>query len=810
MRFILPLVIFLSGTASAEEVATASYRDFSGGLNNYYSPTSLQPNESPNLLNVVIDEPVGALTQRNGYLTCGNIPSGNTATNLYEYSKNDGSRNLIVTDNVTIWSTIDCVVYSTITTGWSSQALPRFATVLDKLWIVNGSTWPYVWDGSSGHYLDGTGTYPTGPKGKYITYWKSRVWIANTPTAPSSVYFTSLTDITGVAVDPATSTSAWTSTNQIYFNRDDGSPIYGIKPYRDNLYVWKETGISRLVFESEYSLSGAKNVSAIGSKFQESIVEMDDGLLRFVGRDGVYAFDGSTVKRVSTKWTPTFESFKQPSRGEQYKLWDSASDFLTGTITPEVSTIPVDGALSLMYEDFSDLDYTHNPIWSSNSDSDPSLYAVPSATNGYLSEYDSIKNSQVYIASNKAYGDFDFSFMHPGATGFPYAYFISFSTGSQISGYGVRVVGGKIRLFKQTPLPSTICETTGVIPSSQYKTNYANVHVNRTNAGLFTLTMGTFTCSGTDVTYSSSAYSVFLFAPYDRIDDIKWIYRSTGTYYSEISTFTNLSQWGTFGVDETLGGQPINYYTRTAPTVGGVASAPWTSISAGAIVSTTTNGYGQWRADFTTTDNSVDPLINSVSMGYATGDTTRSILGGVNYKSRYWISASTTPTNNYNDIVMVESKSPLGTYTRHNLPLSALATWNNSLYAAISNTSKIARVDYGSADDGTAITSYWESRDEAYDQPIFYKTINTGILDYANSPANTGLNIGLSADQGLTYEDKTVNIGASTLARNTTKLNWTPNTAIGFRTRIYNNVLGFGFKVYGVHNMGTITDFFGN
>ena len=195
MKSLLPIVLFLSGIANAADTpVSASYREFSGGINNYTASVSLQPNESPDLMNVVVDEPLGSLTQRNGYQTCGTIPSGKTATNLYEYAKNDGSRNLIVTDNITIWQTADCVVFSTIATGLSDQALPRFATVLDNLWIVNGSTWPIVWDGSVATYLDGTGTKPAPPKGKYISYWKSRVWIANTPTAPSSVYFSLLVD----------------------------------------------------------------------------------------------------------------------------------------------------------------------------------------------------------------------------------------------------------------------------------------------------------------------------------------------------------------------------------------------------------------------------------------------------------------------------------------------------------------------------------------------------------------------------------------------------------------------------------------
>jgi hypothetical protein len=201
--------------------------------------------------------------------------------------------------------------------------------------------------------------------------------------------------------------------------------------------------------------------------------------------------------------------------------------------------------------------------------------------------------------------------------------------------------------------------------------------------------------------------------------------------------------------------------------------------------------------------------LDSASLGWITGDSSRSALAAVNYQSRYWMTASTSLANDYNDLVMVESKSPISSYTRYNLPISAFTIWNGNLYGAISNTAKIARLDYGSTDDGAAITSYWQSRDENYENPIFYKTINTAVLDYANNPANTGISIGLSNDEGGTWEDRPVNLGASTLSRNTAKLNYTPETALGFRTRIFNNTLGLGFRIYGVHNFGTMTNFYG-
>ena len=179
---------------------------------------------------------------------------------------------------------------------------------------------------------------------------------------------------------------------------------------------------------------------------------------------------------------------------------------------------------------------------------------------------------------------------------------------------------------------------------------------------------------------------------------------STGTYTSQISTFTGLTQWRTFAVDETLNGQDIDYYVRTGTTAYNTSLAPWSPISSGLIISTTTNGYAQWKAEFATTDNSKTPRLNSVSMGYATGDTSATAVKGIQYKSRLWLAASTSPANNFNDMVIVESKSPLNSYTLYDLPLSAMAIWSGNLYGAIGNTGKIARLDYGDTDSTTCIS----------------------------------------------------------------------------------------------------------
>ena len=819
----LPLLLFCAPVFAGNTPIASSYRDFSGGLNNFYASVSLQPNESPNLMNVVIDEQLGALSQRKGYLTCGNTPSGNTATAMYEYSKNNGSRNLIISDNTSIWQTPDCVQFSTIATGLNSLDLPHFDTVQDNLWAVNGSTWPIVWDGTTATYLDGGDDRPLGPKGRLIAYWKSRVWIGNMTTDPSGLRFSSLTDADGNIMDPATSTNAWSNTaNMIYFNRDNGSPLYAIKVYRDNLYAFKENDILRLVFESEYTASGVtvtKTVSKTGSKFQDSIVEMDDGLLRFVGRDGVYAFDGSMVKRISTKWTPTFYTFKQPSHAEVYKSWDTSAEWLNGSeLTVSTSVYP--GSLSLPIEDFSDGSYSDGPVWYSYQSTIAINSGYLKSGDGYVfifssyTKLDGIHNLNLYtgtvstgtIRDTDIYITYTSSYPTGAFYGANYIHIRSSIDGWYFSAHSDAGNGNATRVCLSPTYPYSSFPVNTDIPIS-YTLTGENLSV----------IIGTISLSGCTLINvpANNKYFVTLLSKGEGITNIDFLYKSTANFTSEISTATGIAIWKTFDADETLNAQTIAYQIRTGTSVYNASVAAWRDISPGALVSDTTDTYSQWKADFSTTDNGVTPVLNSASIGWVTGDATISPVTGVDYLSRYWLAASTTVGNDYNDITMVENRTGIGetsgNATRFNLPISAMTRWNNNLYGAIGNTSKIVRLDYGDTDDGAAIISYWDSRDDIFDNPIMYKSINRQIVDFASIPANNGIKVGLSNDLGSTWSYKTFNTAKNpSLLRNTQLINMDANNMLQFRSRIYNDKLGIGYIIYGLHAFGVAGNFFGN
>lgn len=868
LKFILPFLLCVCASAQDTPISSA-YNDFSGGLNNYTPSIYLDKSESPDMMNVDIDNPVGALKQRSGYLTCGTTPSGNTATAMFEYSKSDGSRHLILSDNVSVWQTDDCIVFSTVVTGLSSLSVPYFKTVRDKVWIVNGSAYPVTWDGTTATFLDGTGTKPKAPIGNYIEFWKERVWIGRINTDPSGVIFSELTDTSGNILDPSVSSMAWANTlNEVYFDREGGSPIYWLRAYRDNLFVGKDNGIFRLLFESDLNLSLTKTVSNIGCKFQDTIVEMDDGLLYMACNDGIYAFDGINSKRISDKIQSTFNLLKQPSHNERFKLWDSPTDFISGTLT-NTTTNYVSGSIALnfdssprLFDNFSDGNYTSNPTWTLADGSNyfsvqkPCTYGCSnmSAALYYITPIGSYHGTLVTSTTTLAFGSWGFNaYAHSrNSTQFTIGqhyekltyYFVSDSTDtSSMNGFAVRyncyesAAYCKNQLIQITGGQETILfsSTTNLGNSLQTALQCGGSTITVTQSGLFSMSNGfkdTFGLGSgcVDYTYQLPTVNITQLNHYQMIRmDVNMVnntsniqsewpfignisipgsFINSGSFTSQQVNNPLLTQWKTFDVDNTLNGQSISYQIKTATSSYNLSILSFSPIVPGAIISTTTNKWVQWKANFTTADNGQSPLLNATQINWSEGDTSISRLVARSFNNRYWLSGSTTPANPYNDMVLVKTRSPLNSWMLYDLKLSAITLWNNNLYGAVSNSGNISRLDYGNNDGGNAIHSWWQSKDEIYGFPVNFKTVNQAIVDYSKS-GNNALTMSISFDNGVSWTDRPLDLSGGKYQRNTKVLNYDMPPAINFRTKLENSKLDFGYSIFGMYHYGTASQYKG-
>lgn len=813
----LTLVILLAGWAGA---AVAPFRDFSGGLNDNAPSIALAPNESPNLNDVVIDEPPGAIKPRPGFVLCGNLPSGNAVTGMFEYFKSDGSRKLIVTDNQNYYQTVDCVTFTTIRSGLSASAFPSFSTVRDKVWVANKSTHVFTWDGTTSNVLDGGSSTPNPPPPKcaFLSFWKEHVWCARSDSNPSGVAFSALTDTSGNAIDPSTGSVAWPASNLIQVDQNGGSPIYGQKVYRDTLYEFKDNGIWKILYENDFQISVVKTFSSVGSRFGTSIVELDDGLLYFMGKDGIYAFNGDTSVRVSDKIFNTFGSINQPLVNSQFKTWTNNSDFGAGTTLTNVDTGTVSGSLLVgttvnAYSQFNEIPartysanegfYSGNSTWTirlGNWTVNSSGQLVIDTGNGTYYMSRSLTENNFSGQQGRRYSiDIKHVANTSGLDQEGAIVILSSSLSTEANGYVLDYAdNGTLRLHRITGGVRTL-----ILNLDAYYPALGSFHtfdIDVSSVGVLSVWIdGSLKSSVTDATYTTGS-AVLLEASYQGQTNIFFdnfkerIYFTTAVFQSDSYNAVTVSTWGAFNVTSDNNSVAPSYAVRVGSNTGGLNNAAYVTTNPGSLINgTSAQTLVQYK--ITTVANSLNYLeVYDVTVNYSQGGSSSQNVYGARRKNRLWMSAS-TGTATADNLVLVKTRSQTPSWVPYKMQIGPMTEFNDYFYAGASTCSAIYRMEYGTNDNGAVINSLWESRDEVFGDPTRAKALDEIVLDFQKSDA-ANLKIGFSKDNGATYSDKTVDITGT--GRGTKRLFINGGNSTNYRFRITDSNLDESYKIYGL------------
>lgn len=736
----------------------APYRDFSGGYNDTVAPSNLQPNQSPNLLNVKIDDPPGSLKPREGYLSCGITPSGLPATVLYEYNFNSsgGVPRFIVSDSSVAWQTQDCVTFTTVTTRLQGGPLPSIATVRDKIWIVNRSTHVITWDGTTEAILDGRANTPSPAPARfnYIEFWNERVWGARTTTNPSGVYFSDLTDTLGNDLDPSTGTLSWPADNVIQVAQENGSPIYGIKVYRNALFVFKENGIWRIDFNGPFDITVSKTLSSVGTRYQASIVEHDN-ILYFVGTDGFYAFDGDRAVRVSDGFKNKFDAINQTSVNQSQKTWDVKADFDDGSYSSATS-VSNDGYIAV----------STRSVLMSNGDFASGL--SPWACTGSGSPLCQVSGGAASLVSN-------------GADATAVVLYLYNSSGTVLETYDYNLVysAGLVTL----DISEHIGETVNLV-----------FYVSQGAAGWAKLTSPNFTANS-QVTFQGTITWQVGFASLDDFY-ISTLF-SSATWTSDIFDLVEVSSFSTFDVASSLNGNTIDYSIRLGTSATAITQNQYASILPGALIQggTTSTIFVQVKATFTVVSSThTTPLLDYVTVNTIRGNGAAQSIYSFSMLGNLYVSVATGSSNS-NNTVFVRSRLPLDSWTIYDWKVGPMAEFNDRFYAGSSVDSKVYRMNYGNNDNGSAIGWYWESREETYGLPNIRKYLMEINLDYRKG-TETALTAGYSRDGGTAYTSRSVS--ASGTGRGTSRLFMAGSNSTDYRFKVSGSTLDGTVTVLGL------------
>lgn len=280
-------------------------KGWTGGLNREADPYLLDLEEVPDAINVDFGLR-GEVSKRKGYTLVSSDHSTATASEyLWVWRKLGAADNYFTTDRSgRIWWGAGSYTDSGVAFGAHSGADRNYqiatSSINDKLYFTSlrtGAT-PQSFDGTTWTALtvsDFTETAGQFPRAAFTLAAYERVFCANVVTQAgtpyrSRMYFSNLLDA-----------EKWGALDYLDFAPDNGQEITAITQFGEAIIVFKNRSIFSLVGSTPSSFSVYPVDDALGTECPNTVVSAGPILLWFDHLTGVWAFDGSSYKKVDDK-----------------------------------------------------------------------------------------------------------------------------------------------------------------------------------------------------------------------------------------------------------------------------------------------------------------------------------------------------------------------------------------------------------------------------------------------------------------------------------------------------------------------------
>lgn len=590
------------------------------------SPTKLKQGQSPDMKNVWMDEKPGSIITANGFVKVGQIPSNNPVTFCIDFFKTTaGTQTFVVSDNSTVWTTVDFQNFTAIISGLSSSFQLRGMVIRDKLWLTNGSDAVRTFDGATVVVLDGSPGTPNVPRGRYIAYHDERVWLYHVSSTRSAVYFSSLTDSSAAIIAPDNANAWDTTDNFLQISEGDADFGTGLLIYRGYMFFFKQYSIWRLVGYDEYTYSRVKTRASTGTRFNESI-QILDSLVHLIGVDGIYVFDGEESDRISDLIDPAtasqtafgFNQLQQPNTNSQFLEVASTSDWNAGTVPLNLA---VNNQIALEAFDDSQTDF-QSGVTQTNVDltTDPGMIDVSHTNSGVSSlnlvlgqavtiTFQTAGENQIGATSFLTDGDFTnaFGFSGGGIGTIKISFIHSLPvTTIVLKGLIPGASSGSVTLralLNNANVPLTLVSATGGGASIDIPNQIVNFPSN-TAANDIVIVLSGFTADAIFMDITSGSGLVMT-----EMQVFATAYNSTGKFTSRtLDLGLTPVSLGTFSVTATLNGQTVTYFTQSS--ADGSSWDPEITVANGGAIGSTARRYLRWGVNLSS-DGTSTPQIDA-------------------------------------------------------------------------------------------------------------------------------------------------------------------------------------------------------
>ena len=268
--------------------------DFSGGLNNYWDPSSISDNEVPFLQNMEFS-PNGALTSRPPVVdrNIGNPQPGENIDILGYYTPEDGKVFLIAGINDKTYALeVQQYGFGSWTEIWSSKA-SAMAQYANQVVLAKTTTGGARWDETNG-----LTTIPTMPALFTLAIFRERMFGTGVhgTGGETGLYWSDI-----ISLDDPAGVYNWNVDSLIYIGRGDGQPVTELIADYNGLIIFKRNATYNFVY-SDLPEEGTVSLVQhnIGATNKRSVVGYQNGFVVLYDRV-LYKFQNNVYAPINAQ-----------------------------------------------------------------------------------------------------------------------------------------------------------------------------------------------------------------------------------------------------------------------------------------------------------------------------------------------------------------------------------------------------------------------------------------------------------------------------------------------------------------------------
>jgi len=323
----------MASAARKSNFKLTALESFSGGLNLRADQFNLAPNESPDLLNVIVD-PRGGIKQRDGVDRWNLTPLSADVKGMWAYHLTTGTTTLSTANAVVVnydtkvaysqGETIDSGNFTDITgmTARTAGSKVYGITMNDVMYAVSYDKPSFKWPGGGAGTATDLGTTFDGttgnmPQGRYIEMWNNFAWVAHT-------YESGTAHRSRLRWSKQNDPESWEASDYVDIDvGEHGDYITGLAAYGDRLVVFKSNSTYAVFGFDSDSFQVVLQSASVGMTPNSTPAVSPNGVFFWSAEEGVYLYNGQQFVYLFSKLFPgitqnqiTFESQPELAWGD--------------------------------------------------------------------------------------------------------------------------------------------------------------------------------------------------------------------------------------------------------------------------------------------------------------------------------------------------------------------------------------------------------------------------------------------------------------------------------------------------------------